>query len=610
MVSLLLLMLLQGFVCWAQQGDVVRPHSHSHRGHHGHQGHLSPERRDTPPAQPHPRPDSTWRLADAKASAESITLADRIEASVAPEITSLRTATETATTSPPSNTADNLLTSTASVITISVSSGTAQVLASTWTPGSGTIVSTLETEGHPSQQPLLTAPIPTPTTTISTPSEVLTPPSQASPTMPLASDIFEHAISTDSIPSNIGRRKDHPQPRLGIESTGPIQTNKFYANFFLGSQRQPAYLFPYSVAWAGGNGPSASWGLSISHIDSSQRVYGHEDPVTNASRYYANPVGVQSIVLSAKELGPGTALTTDQLTDLSVRVSLRPTPHSSPAVQFPLVQGAAFITAVYNGSTPLIQTGVYFRTVTRATQEIKPGVTRYKLRLEDGATWLLYAHHAAGTPPLDMHVLNNGLAQARGPFHGVVQVAKDPGGGGGEDVYDAACGAYPVGVHLSGAVHAGGAGSYTFRFRKAGMEAATLLMYALPHHQSSFDAATRGRMTGLRLDTPTKGVAQAVAADAWTMVEAEMPWGVEFVPWKPGTGSVSVLGEATRKFVHNVTLQELSQNMVKQSDQDSMYFSGKVSSPLSLCWWVRRGWMLTGRRRWPSLRRSCWRRMI
>lgn len=599
MLSLLLLMLLQGFACRAQQGDVVRPHSHGHRGQHGHQGHLGPERRDTPPAQPRPRSDSTWKLADAKASAESITLADRIEASVVPKITSLRTAIKRTATSAPSDTVDNPLTSTASVITVSVSSGTAQVLVSTWTPGSGTIVSTLETEGHPSQQPLLTATIPTPTTTISTPSEVTTPPSQASPTMTLASDIFEHAISDDSIPSNIGKRKDHPLPRLGIESTGPIQTNKFYANFFLGSQKQPAYLFPYSVAWAGGNGPSSSWGLSISHIDSSQREYGYVDPVTNASRYYASPVGVQSIVLSAKELGPNTTLTTDQLTDLSVRVNLRPTPHSPPAVQFPLVQGTAFITAIYNGSTPLIQTGVYFRTITRATKDIKPGITRYKLRLEDGATWLLYAYHAPGAAALDMHVLNNGLAQARGPFHGIVQVAKVPStGAGGEDVYDAACGAYPVGVQLSGAVHGAigvGEGSYTFRFRKAGMQAATLLMYALPHHQSSFDAATRGRVTGLRLDTPTKGVARGVAADAWTMVEGEreMAWGVGFVPWKPGVGSVGALGEATKAFVHNVTLKELSQDMVRQSDQDSMYFSGKVSFPL---WGVvgGKGLVLTG----------------
>jgi endo-1,3(4)-beta-glucanase len=389
----------------------------------------------------------------------------------------------------------------------------------------------------------------------------------------MSRDIFADPIRTDAPPANFARKQDHPVRQLGITAKGPTGTNKFYGNFYLGNQTSPTFLHPYSVAWARGQGASGSWGLAISHVEAKQRVYGPIKPGTGAVSYFINPIGIQSVCLSAKELGSSTALTTESLTDLSILVNLRASAQAAPAVQFPLVQGQGFITAVYNGASPVIQTGVFFRTVTRTTTDPKPGVTKYKLHLEDGTTWLLYAYHTSGRP-LDLEVVNNGLAQAKGPFHGIIQVTKDPGNG--EKVYDQACGAYPVGVHLSGSVN-GNKGTYTFSYKKAGMSGTTLAMFALPHHRSSFDDTTRAKVTGLKLQTTTKGIATAVLADAWTMVEPNLPTNIGFLPWSPQAGTVSAISEATRKSIRNVAQQEVSQNILDQTDQNSMYFSGKVS---------------------------------
>ncbi|KAL2136084.1 hypothetical protein VTI74DRAFT_5490 [Chaetomium olivicolor] len=386
-------------------------------------------------------------------------------------------------------------------------------------------------------------------------------------------DIFADPISTEAPPANIGRKTDHPVRRLGINSKGPIGTNKFYGNFFLGNQTSPTYLHPYAVSWARGQGASGSWGLAISHVEASQRVYGPVKPQTDAVSYFINPVGIHSVCLSAKELTSSTALTTESLTDFSVQVSLRPNAEADATIQFPLVQGSAFITAIYNGASPVIQTGVFYRTVTKTIAEPKPGVTKYKLQLEDGATWIVYAYHTHGDP-LDLEVINNGLAQAKGPFYGIIQVAKDPGNGG-EQLYDQACGAYATGVRLSGSVD-GSKGMYTFSFQKNGMSNATLAMFALPHHQASFDDCTRAKMTDVRLQTTTKGVAAAVLADFWTMVEGNLPTNMGFVPWSPWAGSVSAISEATKRAIRNTALQEVSQNILQQTDQNSMYFSGKA----------------------------------
>jgi endo-1,3(4)-beta-glucanase len=313
--------------------------------------------------------------------------------------------------------------------------------------------------------------------------------------------------------------------------------------------------------------------MTISHIEASQRVYGPTQPETGAAKYYLNPIGIQSICLSALELGSSTALTTDSLTSYSVNVNLQIDSKAEPLVTFPMVQGMGFVTAVYKGGTPVIETGVFFKTVTRSTRGPQPGITKYTFYLEDGKVWHVYGYSAKGDS-LDLIVINNHVTKAGKPFDGIVQVAKDPGDA--EAMIDAAAGAYAVGVSLLGTT-SGTNGTYTFVFQKAGITNNKLLMYALPHHYESFDSTTSKATSTVKLQTTTKGMAMAVIADAWTMVEPYMPVSMGFAPWDSLRGPKDVLSDSAIKTITPVALKELSQSVDQQSNQDSMYFSGKVS---------------------------------
>lgn len=127
------------------------------------------------------------------------------------------------------------------------------------------------------------------------------------------SDIFK-PIATDAPPAQLSRKSDHPAPRTGIQpQKKKLQTNKFYSNFFLEDQALPSYIFPYSVVWANGTGTTGSYGMAVSHTERMQFAGGETDPVTGAWRFYASPIGVHSIILSATELTNDTQLTTDSL---------------------------------------------------------------------------------------------------------------------------------------------------------------------------------------------------------------------------------------------------------------------------------------------------------
>jgi endo-1,3(4)-beta-glucanase len=313
--------------------------------------------------------------------------------------------------------------------------------------------------------------------------------------------------------------------------------------------------------------------MSIQHIDADQRVFG-PNASANPVEYFVNPIGIQSLVLSASELGASTNISMDTITAFSANVNLLPSPGAQPAITFPLVQGMAFITGIYNGGTPVLQTGVFFRSVTKATTSPKAGVTKYTILLEDGKTWLLYAYSPDGTG-LDFTVVSNGLAQATSNFNGIIQIAKNPGGDA-EAMYDAACGAYPTTATLSGGAD-GATGSYTLSFAKSGITNTKLAMFALPHHVESFDASTKSALTTVQLNTTTKGVATAVVADSWSLVE-ELPTSMGFAPWSPSIGNEQIaLSAATIAQIQIVAASEVSQNMSQQTNLNSMYYSGKVS---------------------------------
>lgn len=107
-------------------------------------------------------------------------------------------------------------------------------------------------------------------------------------------------IPQDVFPEQIPTRGGHPVIKQGISSSGsPTQTNKFYANFFLGNRNQGTWTHPYSLTWAKGGGLTCSWGMVVSHISRSQLAYGPGKP----SQYFINPIGIQAMILSARELG-------------------------------------------------------------------------------------------------------------------------------------------------------------------------------------------------------------------------------------------------------------------------------------------------------------------
>ena len=388
----------------------------------------------------------------------------------------------------------------------------------------------------------------------------------------ISGNVFQ-PVATGAPASSIPARDDHPVPRLGIQNqTAPIGTNKFYGNFYLSDQTAPSWTHPYSVNWARGGGSTGSWGMVATHIDANQRVFG-PDPDANPVRYFINPGGIQSLVMSATELGSSTTLTLDSITAFRANVNLSPSPGAEPAIVFPLVQGMGFVTGIYNGGTPVLQSGVFFRSFTKSNTDPKSGVTKYRITLEDGKVWLLYATSAEGVS-LTFQAVNNGLAQATSNFNGFIQIAKLSEGEGAEEVYDAACGAYATDVTLSGSV-SGSEGSYTMAFTKSGRSDTDLLMFALPHHVQSLTAQTLGGLTVVGLQTTTKGVARGIVANSWTLIES-LPASLGFAPWSPETGSQGTLSAAAKAVIEDTAASEVSQDMEAQTNLDSMYYSGKV----------------------------------
>lgn len=292
-------------------------------------------------------------------------------------------------------------------------------------------------------------------------------------------------------------------------------------------------------------------------------------------QYYINPVGVQSFTFSAAEFAPARSyISLAEPTQFSVFLNLHLGPgQHKQRITFPLVQGSGFITGVYTELTPKFESGVFFRHV-RQEKHPAPGLLKWRIILEDGKTWLLYAHSTTGQG-LTLQLVNNSCLLASAPFTGVVQLTKLPASAPQlESLADASTGAFPTGLSLAGSVSRA-VGTYSFTFHKAGAAAAAapLLMYCLPHHLQSFDAATAARAhPRAGLPSTTKGFMAAVVSDRWVMAEPGLPVDIGFSPARRS----SEVSDAAKRVIRAAAVEEAEQDAGAQSDLDSMYFSGKA----------------------------------
>jgi endo-1,3(4)-beta-glucanase len=446
---------------------------------------------------------------------------------------------------------------------------------------SGTIVTSLQTSGVTSLQPFPTFTTATrPLSIVDVSILISVKPTLTKAVTALdANNIFQ-PIATDAPPSQIPSRGDHPVPRLNIERQQPqtpLQTNKFFDNLFLGDQAAPVFTYPYAVSWSKGGGSCVSWGLAVSHTERVQLAAGLANPGYDAGEwsFYINPLGVQSIILSASELGSDTQLTTDSIDAFSLNANLVVAGSSSPTITFPLVQGMGFVTGVYRSATPLLQSGVGIQRLVYAGK-ILGTMFKYRVTLGNGFTWLIYVTPSDSNYEGNTFTLVN-AASIQGPsgFDGLIQVAKVPWDATDdiqESIYDLSAGAYVTGGTISGAVE-GKTGSYEFVWTKRGNSDQKLLMFALPHHITSL---VSGGVQNLNLMTTTKGMATAILADYWTFKESNLPIDMSFAPWTPARGSITKVDAAAVLAINLLGYEELQQNISAQANVGSLYYDGKA----------------------------------
>ncbi|KAI5845975.1 endo-1,3(4)-beta-glucanase [Tricharina praecox] len=390
-------------------------------------------------------------------------------------------------------------------------------------------------------------------------------------------------IATTAPPALFSRRTNHPipLPPMSDGSTGPVQTNKFFANMMLGGRNNPVFTYPYEVWWS--NQLDAPWGLGIDHREPEQRQFGPTEAPSGAVRWYASPIWIRSIQLGATEFNHQSssmemANLKTQSADLTFFADSSVS-RTTAKMEVTLCQGMGFISSTVTNLTPVLDTAVWVRTLTKV-ENYRLDATKYLITLENDSVWALYAFSSSLLPtltPLDLVVINNGHIEASGKFSGLIQIVKlsktttvDPAV---ETAYDNAAGSYCKSVDLAGSV-AGSTGSYQFNYQRQGPGTSELLMFALPHHVKSFESTTTAKLvSAVKLQSPAKGVMTAVVSDQWRLREVGIPNTIGWLPVR--TGGAATWSAANLNRLSTVAKSELTQDFANVTNLDTMYFAGK-----------------------------------
>ncbi|GME80730.1 unnamed protein product [Ambrosiozyma monospora] len=160
-------------------------------------------------------------------------------------------------------------------------------------------------------------------------------------------DLFQ-PIATESPPDVFSREQANISIADGVNNgKTAYQTNKFYVNMMLNEQNHPAYVYPYTFLFEN----SKYHGLAISHSNSSTF---ESDNDNGASASYSNDI-IGSFIFSAKQLtSSNTKIEVTDMLSMSTLVTVTDGSDDN-FIDFPLVEGMGFGSAIYNGDTLIPQ---------------------------------------------------------------------------------------------------------------------------------------------------------------------------------------------------------------------------------------------------------------
>ncbi|EJS41884.1 dse4p [Saccharomyces arboricola H-6] len=386
-----------------------------------------------------------------------------------------------------------------------------------------------------------------------------------------------NAVSTDEPPAVFERSANPMSLADGVFNSGPIQTNKFYTNLIVGSQESAAFVYPYSL-WKYTS--SDIYGFAVQHTTADQYSYSDYDSSGN-SEYLVNPLGIAQVVFSASNFDSSMEMQVDEMTLSSTRVVLSESGDSANYLEIPLVQGMGFATGIYHGSlNAKIGSSVGFNTVvSESSSNLAQGVIKYRITLLNGVTWLCYVVGAddSTSSGFSFQVTSEYEIEANASIDGlIIQLAVAPSETDYEVYYDQAAGMYATNFQVQG-VSDGSSATYEFSYTTQGESASgNTMIFALPHHESSFSDAMQSSYTGIQLASTTKGTMNGYLTTSLqfsTSLNRQISW----LPWSSQLGS-SLLEYSSEQLQ---LLAEVANSELQVSISDSIsglntYYLGKV----------------------------------
>lgn len=345
----------------------------------------------------------------------------------------------------------------------------------------------------------------------------------------------------------------------------PIETNKFYTSLLmdLGS---PIWTQPYGMylVQAGQQKrnvlskrfDSHLTGLVFFHTNTANREYGSSN-ANDGVDSYSNPSDGE-ILFGASEITTSTGNYIDysDMKDMSMTIKVAISATDASYIEYPLVQGMGFVTAIYHGDfSPQITFQDGLSTLVDETLSNSTSLFQYRVTLSTGVEWMLFVTLPKASSTFSLTMDSNGVILASESVDGLIlQAAVAPSDSFYDNTYVKAAGQYVTSASVEGSVDCESA-SYLFSFTSQGESTAGYpLIFALPHHLDSMTADLIA--TGIELESTVKGTMTSYLTNLLTFTET-LSTEVQFYPHVSGMGNTIWYTKEQIQTIYEAALDEI-----------------------------------------------------